>query len=47
VVLPLFGASRLIRGLSGQEQWYDRFVQRYGSVGISFAGAIYLVAALR
>ena len=47
VVLPLFGALRLLRVSSGRKPWHDRFVQRYGSAGISFAGAIYFVAALR
>jgi hypothetical protein len=47
VVLPLFGALRLTRGLRGQRASYDRLIQRYGSAGISFAGAVYLVAALR
>jgi hypothetical protein len=47
VVLPLFGALRLTRGLGGQTLSYDRLVQRYGSAAISFAGAVYLFAALR
>jgi len=47
VVLPLFGALRLTRGLRGQKLSYDRLVQRYGSAAISLAGAVYLFAALR
>jgi hypothetical protein len=47
VVLPLFGALRLLRASIGRKPWHNRFVQRYGSAGISFAGAIYFVAALR
>lgn len=47
VVLPLFGALRLTRRLRGQKPSFDRLIQRYGSAGISFAGAVYLFAALR
>ena len=47
VVLPLFGALRIIRGASEQRPRYAQLVQRYGSAGISFAGAVYLAAALR
>jgi hypothetical protein len=47
VVLPLFGALRLLRASNGRKPWHHPFVQRYGSAGISFAGAIYFVAALR
>lgn len=47
VVLPVFAGLRLLRASNGRKPWHDRLVQCYGSVGISFAGAIYFVAALR
>lgn len=47
VVLPFFAALRLLRTSIGRKPWHDLLVQRGGSAGISFAGAIYLIAALR
>ena len=47
VVLPLFGGLRLLRGLSVGKPWSLSLVHRCGSAAISFAGTIYLVAALR
>jgi hypothetical protein len=47
VVLPAFWGLSLLRRRNADALRHGRFVQRYGSVVISLAGMIYLVAALR
>jgi hydrogenase/urease accessory protein HupE len=47
VVLPAFGARRLLRAATDDAIHLDRLAQRYGSAAISVAGLVYFVAALR